>query len=73
MSNTEINIGQRVKNQRLSKGMTIKVLSEITGLSVGHISEIENGIKSNLQQKTILKLSHGLKMSVTELLGVDEE
>ncbi len=64
-------IGERVRLRRLEKGVTQSELASITGLSTGHISEIESGIKRNLQHKTLVKLSKGLKMSLVDLLGED--
>ena len=65
-------LGQRVYAQRLGKGLTQGELAALTGLSAGHISEIENGIKENLQHKTLQKLAKGLGMSLMELLGEDD-
>lgn len=77
MSNTErtreSTIGQRVYARRLAKGLTQEQLAARTGLSPGHISEIENGVKKNLQHKTLKKLVKGLEISIMELLGDDEE
>ncbi len=74
MSSTknETTLGERVRNKRLSMGKPLSKLSQETGLSVGHISEIENGIKENLQHKTLIKLSKGLDMRLMELLGEKE-
>ncbi|QJA00013.1 cupin domain-containing protein [Leifsonia sp. PS1209] len=36
-------LGDRLKALRLERGMTLKQLSEVSGLSVGMLSQIENG------------------------------
>lgn len=69
----ESTIGQRVYARRMAKGLTQEQLAARTGLSPGHISEIENGVKKNLQHKTLKKLVKGLEMSLMELLGEDED
>ncbi|MDN6615831.1 MAG: helix-turn-helix domain-containing protein, partial [Enterococcus sp.] len=37
-------IGEKVKNLRNERGMTLKQLSEATGLSTGFLSQFERGI-----------------------------
>lgn len=39
-----MNIGEKVKNLRNEQGMTLKQLSEATGLSTGFLSQFERGI-----------------------------
>jgi transcriptional regulator with XRE-family HTH domain len=39
-------IGVEIRDLRKAKRMTIKVMSEATGLSIGHLSEIERGIST---------------------------
>lgn len=39
-----MNIGEKVKNLRNERGMTLKQLSEATGLSTGFLSQFERGI-----------------------------
>ena len=39
-------IGERVKELRLEKKMTIKQLSEETGLSIGYLSQFERGLSA---------------------------
>lgn len=46
----------KVKYYRLISGLLLKDLSEKTGLSVGHLSHIENGNKQPSKQKTLLYL-----------------
>ena len=37
-------IGERIKKERKSKGMTQDVLSERLGVSIGYVSQVERGI-----------------------------
>ena len=64
-----MSLGERIRQRRLElNNMPLSKLSEKTGLSIGHLSEIENGGRKNLQMSTIKKLAFGLQMSVAELL-----
>lgn len=40
-----MNIGEKVKNLRNEQGMTLKQLSEATGLSTGFLSQFERGLQ----------------------------
>ena len=59
MSNT---VGEKIKQVRISKGMTLKELGDAVGLSVGYLSQLERG-KSSI---AINRLS-----ALAEHLGVD--
>ncbi|MGF1894055.1 helix-turn-helix domain-containing protein [Vibrio campbellii] len=39
-------VGRKIKEIRKKKSLTIQELSEKSGMSVGHISRLENGLKS---------------------------
>lgn len=55
------NIFEVVKTARKSRGLTLKEVSKETGISVGHLSEYENG-KTNLEG--------GKLVSLCRMLGV---
>lgn len=61
-------IGANVRRARFIKGLSQLELSRLTGLSPGHISEIENGGRKNIQAKTIKRLAHGLDVDIATLL-----
>lgn len=46
MENLETKIGQKAKNLRKEKNITLKELSEKTNLSVGYLSQFERGINT---------------------------
>lgn len=46
MENLELKIGQKAKNLRQAKKLTLKELSEKTNLSVGYLSQFERGINT---------------------------
>ena len=54
-------VGVNIRRARLIKGMSQLELSRKTGLSPGHISEIENGGRKNIQAKTIKRLARGAR------------
>ena len=56
--------GEVVKELRLKKGWTQKVLSEITGMAVANISNIEDGRSNRREERAIL---------LAEALGVKPE
>lgn len=41
-----VNVGDSIRKIRIHKGMSIKQLSEITGLTSSHISQVERGLAS---------------------------
>ena len=55
-------IGQKLRDRRLELGMTITSLSEKSGLAVGTVWNVENGI-GDTQVSTLQKIA--------EALGVD--
>lgn len=62
-------IGQRIKSVRKSKGMSQEKLAEKTGLSVTHISNVENAhTKASLD--AFLKITNALEVS-TDVLVCD--
>ena len=65
----KLSLGERIRQRRLElNNMSLAKLSEKTGLSIGHLSEIENSGRKNLQSSTLKKLAHGLNLDVAELL-----
>lgn len=56
--------GQRLNKLRKIKGLSIEKTSELTGISSGAISEIENGANPKLE--TIEKIASGLNLSSEE-------
>lgn len=66
-------LGSRIRKRRLIKGMSQYRLSKLTGLSPGHISEIENNNRPNLQLGTIKKIAKALDMPFEEFFEVSKE
>ena len=62
--NLETAIGREVREVRKARGMTVADLSEATGLSVGMLSKIENGVTSS-SLTTLQVLSSALSVPIT--------
>ena len=60
-------IGLRVKNARVKKGLTQENLSDETGISIPHISHIENGLtKASID--SLVAIANALGVSMDSLL-----
>jgi transcriptional regulator with XRE-family HTH domain len=70
--NLEAAIGREVRALRRQQGKTVADLAEATGLSVGMLSKIENGITSP-SLTTLQVLAHAFSVPVTALFKSYEE
>lgn len=70
--NLEVAIGRAVRNFRRQKAMTVADLSKQTGLSIGMLSKIENGITSP-SLSTLQSLAHALSVPITAFFRRYEE
>lgn len=61
-------IGERLRNIRESKGLTIDQLSEKCGLTSGHIGRIERDDSRNPRYETIEKLADALGVNAAEIM-----
>lgn len=57
-----INIGKLLKDLRYEKGLTLKMLSEMSGLSVSFLSQVENS-KSSITLQSLSKITDALEVS----------
>ena len=60
-------IGKRIQDRRLERGITQEKLAEMIDLTVGHLSGIENG-KTKFSFPSIIRIANMLEISVDELL-----
>ncbi|HHV42135.1 MAG TPA: helix-turn-helix domain-containing protein [Clostridiaceae bacterium] len=65
------NIGKRVKKMRNSKNLTLKQLSEMTGLSSGFLSQFERGM-TNIAIDSLNKIAVALSAPLESLLKLPE-
>ena len=61
-------MGQRIKRLRQERGMTQPQLSAATGISIEHLSRIEND-RHRPQPRTLRDLANGLGVSEKDLTG----
>lgn len=61
---------QHLKDLRKLKGYTISEVADRSGVSPAYISQLENGTRNIPSPEIIQKLSEGLNVSYTELMGV---
>lgn len=66
-----LNIGKKLKKLRNNNGYTLKQLSEICGLSISFISDIENN-RRNPSIENLNKLADALGISVNDFLDNTE-
>jgi transcriptional regulator with XRE-family HTH domain len=70
--NLEVAIGRAVRSFRRKQGMTVADLAAATGLSIGMLSKIENGITSP-SLTTLQVLSHAFSTPITAFFRGFEE
>lgn len=68
----EVAIGREVRGFRKSQGITVADLSELTGLSIGMLSKIENG-NTSPSLSTLQTLSNALSVPLTAFFRQYEE
>lgn len=62
-------IGRNVARERRRRGLSQKVLAELSGLSQGYISLLERGQRPIDRRSTVVRLAEALRVSVAELTG----
>ena len=65
-----IEIGRRIRRQRIKLGFTQERLAELAGISLSFLGHIERGTRK-LSVDTLYKIAQGLQCSADELLGID--
>ncbi len=60
-------IGKRIRDERLKKGVSSEKLAYEMGLSKGNLSEIERGLR-DVRLSTLSLISEGLEISLSKIL-----
>lgn len=60
-------VDSKLKYYRKKQKLTLKELSEKTGISVGYLSHLENGSRSNPSMKTMYKISQAINTRIEEV------
>ena len=63
-----MNIGEKIRNARLAKGMTQEELGQILGVQKSAIAKYENGRVVNIKRSTLKKISNVLSIPPYELI-----
>lgn len=65
-------LGMRIKERRKQKGLTLKQVEQLTGISNGNLSEIERGIKTP-SLSSLVKIVNVLECSADDLIFGENE
>lgn len=60
-----------IQKIRWERNISLRELSKLSGVSHTEISMLENGIRNNPSQITMMKISKGLNMKVFEVFHLD--
>lgn len=67
------NVSKKIKDLRISKGMTLEEVGNIVGVGKSTVRKWENGMIQNMRRDKIAKLAFALGVSPSYLLGWEEE
>ena len=67
-----MNIGQKIKQARLAKGLTQEDLGEILGLQKSAVAKYESGRVVNIKRSTLIKISTVLDIPPAELISEED-
>lgn len=65
-------VGGKIRELRGQRKLSLQALSDLSGISIGVVSEIERGI-GNPSINTLVQLAHALKISVAALFQVPDQ
>ena len=66
-----LEIGQKIKNARISKGMTQEQLGELVGVQKSAIAKYESGRVVNIKRSTLQRIAKVLGIRPSELIFDD--
>jgi transcriptional regulator with XRE-family HTH domain len=61
-------LGQTIKTLRGARGWTLEQLYQVSGVSKGFLSDLENGKRSNVGSSTLLRLADAFGVPVESLM-----
>lgn len=67
-----MDIGEKIRNARLSKGLTQEALGELLGVQKSAIAKYESGRVVNIKRSTLKKISDVLGIRPSELIIGEE-
>lgn len=66
-------MGRRIRDLRISKGLTQEQLGDLVGLQKSAVAKYENGKTENMKRGVIQKMAKVLGVSPSYLMGFDSE
>jgi len=63
-----LDLGELVKKKRLEKGLSLRQLSKISGVSLGRLGDIERGDTKNPKLKTLQKIAEALEIPSDQII-----
>lgn len=70
VSPQDVLVGQRIREMRMLRGLSLRVVADVAGMSPGLLSRIERGLAPLLRRTHVQGLAYALKVSPSELLGL---
>lgn len=67
-----MDIGQKIRNARIAKGLTQEQLGNLVGLQKSAIAKYENGRVVNIKRSTLQKLAQALDLKGSDLIIEDD-
>jgi transcriptional regulator with XRE-family HTH domain len=65
--------GDRLRRARTERDLTLRDVSETSGISIAYLSDLERGVLVNPTLDKLRQLALALEVSLNDLLGVDDE
>lgn len=65
--------GRRLRHWRTERGVTLRDVSDSSGISIAYLSDLERGKLVNPTLDTLTALADALSVSLNELLGIEDE
>lgn len=64
-----ITLGTALRAARQEAGLSTRDLERITGMSNGQISKVEGGVRPDPSFRTVMRLAHGIGISLDDLVA----
>jgi transcriptional regulator with XRE-family HTH domain len=65
--------GERMRIARRTRGLTLREVSEATGISITYLSDLERGTLANPTLDKLVLIGRALQVPIAQLVGADEE
>lgn len=67
MNHVIVDVGRRIKEERVKRGMSMSRLAELANVSTSHISKVETA-KCEIGLKSLIKIATALEMNASDFL-----